>query len=80
MDTLGLKEMGKFLWEGLSLAIAIAKFIGKVQKSLVHIMKSGLDAMLFFLLDDLLKDIPTQYWYSTIEVILTRQPKSFYAT
>ena len=97
MVTLGLKEMGKFLWEGmekictvgcLSLVlqnwdsqlgrtfslssqrnfptsfkpkIAIAKFVRKMQKSLVHIMKSGLDAMPLFLLDNLLKAIFLEY-------------------
>ena len=34
--------------------VAIAKFIGKMQKK-SGIMKSGLDAMPLFLLDDLLK-------------------------
>ena len=72
MATLGLKEMGKFLWEGkakslpcwlsqLSFAnfpiffkpkVAIAKFIGKMQKK-IGIMKSGLGTMSLFLLDDL---------------------------
>ena len=66
MTTLGLKEMGKFLWEGrkkvcsvgclslVLLKVAIAKFIGKMQKK-SSIMKSGLDAMPLFLLDDLLR-------------------------
>ena len=40
MATLGLKEMGKFFWEGREKGI----------------MKSGLDAMPLFLLDDLLID------------------------
>ena len=88
MATLGLKEMGKFLWEGrekgllfwLSQAklnwdsqlgklfslpsqrnfpisfkpkVAIAKVIGKVEKK-SGIMKSRLDAMPLFLLDNLL--------------------------
>ena len=89
MATLGLKEIGKFLWEGrekglpcwlsqfsktklrqptgqiFSLPsqrnfpisfkpkVAIAKFIGKMQKK-SGILKSGLDAMPLFLLDDLL--------------------------
>ena len=43
MAVLGLKEMGKFLWEG------------REKKS--SIMKSGLDAMPLFLLDDLLKSL-----------------------
>ena len=56
MATLGLKKMGKFLWEGpisFKPKVAIAKFIGKMQKK-SGIMKSGLDAMSLFLLDDLL--------------------------
>jgi hypothetical protein len=67
MATLCLKEMGKFLWEGKLFSlpsqrnfpisfkpkVAIAKFIGKMQKK-SGIMKSGLDAMPLFLLDDLL--------------------------
>ena len=54
MATLGLKEMGKFLWEGISFKhkVAIAKFIGKMQKK--SLMKSGLGALPLFLLDDLL--------------------------
>ena len=35
--------------------VAIAKFIGKMQKKELGIMKSGLDAMPLFLLDNLLK-------------------------
>ena len=35
--------------------VAIAEFIGKIQKK-YGIMKSGLDAMLLFLLDDLLRN------------------------
>ena len=70
MATLVFKEMGKFFWEGrekvlscwlsqFSLAkpkpkVAIAKFVWKMQKN-SGIMKSGLDAMPLFLLDDLLK-------------------------
>ena len=86
MATLGLKKMGKFLWEGwekglpcwlsqfsktklrqptgqtfslpsqrnFSISfkpkVAIAKFIGKMQKKKSGIMKSGLDAMPLFLL------------------------------
>ena len=51
MATLGLKEMGKFLWEGREKGLPcwLSQF-----SSLVHIMKSGLDAMPLFLLDDLL--------------------------
>ena len=66
MANLDLKEMGKFFWEGrekclpswlfqFSFAkVAIAKFIGKMQKK-SGIMKSGVEAMPLFLLDDLLK-------------------------
>ena len=76
MATLGLKEMGKFLWEGrekglpswlsqFSFAsqrnfpisfkpkVAIPEFFWKMQKK-SGIMKSGLDVMPLFLLDDLL--------------------------
>ena len=61
MATLGLKEMGKFLWEGREKGlpswlsqfskpkVAMAKFIGKMQKK-SGIMKSGLDAKPLFLL------------------------------
>ena len=54
MATLGLKEMGKFLWEGRGKSlpswlsqfrlskVALAKFIGEMQKK-TGIMKSGLD-------------------------------------
>ena len=65
MATFGLKEMGKFLWEGKEkilpswlsqFSFAIAKFVWKTQKK-VCIMKSGLDAMPLFLLDDLLSEI-----------------------
>ena len=54
MATLVLKEMGKFLWEGRGKSlpswlsqfrlskVAIAKFIGEMQKK-TGIMKSGLD-------------------------------------
>ena len=53
MATLGLKEMGKFLWEGRekSLPSWLSQF-SFAKKS--GIMKSGLDAMPLFLLDDLL--------------------------
>ena len=44
MATLGLKEMGKF-----------SHFVWKMQKN-SGIMKSGLDAMPLFLLDDLLNE------------------------
>ena len=67
MATLGLKEMGKFLWEGREKVlpcwlsqfnfkpkVAIVKFVWKMQKKKSGIMKSGLDAMPLFLLDDLL--------------------------
>ena len=50
MATLGLKEMGKFLQ---TYKVDIAKFVWKMQKK-SGIMKSGLDAMPLFLLDDLL--------------------------
>ena len=52
MATLGLKEMGKFLWEGrekslpiwlsqfMKPKVAVVKFIGKMQKK-SGIMKSG---------------------------------------
>ena len=65
MATLGLKGMEKFLWEGREKSlpswlsqfskpkVAMAKFIGKMQKK-SGIMKSGLDAMPLFLLDNLL--------------------------
>ena len=36
--------------------VAITKFIGKIQKSLVCIIKSGLDAMPLFLLNNLLRE------------------------
>ena len=66
MATLGLKEMGKFLWEGREKGlpswlsqfskpeVAMAKFIGKMQKKSGS-MKSGLDIMPLFVLDDLLR-------------------------
>ena len=49
MATLGLEEMGKFLWEGSHTKVPLenAKKYG--------IMKSGLDTMPLFLLDNLLK-------------------------
>ena len=58
MATLGLKEMGKFLWEGREngLPCWLSQFrssFGKCKKK-SGIMKSGLDAMPLFLLDDLL--------------------------
>ena len=51
MATLCLKEMVKFLWKP---EVAIAKLVWKMQKK-SGIMKSGLDAMPLFLLDDLLR-------------------------
>ena len=62
MATLDLKEMVKFLWEGREKGLPcwLSQFShSKVhwenaKKNLVHIMKSGLDAMPLFLLDDLL--------------------------
>ena len=67
MATLSLKEMGKFLWEGrekvlpswlsqFSFAKLIAKFVWNMQKKF-GIMKSGLDVMPLFLLDDLLTSL-----------------------
>ena len=53
MVTLVLKEMGKFLWEGREKVLP-RKFITKCKKK-SGIMKSGMDAMPLFLLDDLLK-------------------------
>ena len=60
MTTLGLKERGKFLWEGREKVLPcwLSQFskvrLENAKKNLVHIMKSGLDAMPLFLLDDLL--------------------------
>ena len=45
MATLGLKEMGKFLWEGMEKSLPCWLF---------QFSKTGLDAMPLFLLDDLL--------------------------
>ena len=55
MGTLGLKEMGKFLREGRekSLPCWLSQFSVKMQKKKSGVMKSGLDAMPLFLLDDL---------------------------
>ena len=55
MATLGLKEMGKFLWEGMEKGQPcwLSQFSKMQKKS--GIMKSGLDAMPLFILDDLLK-------------------------
>ena len=75
MATLGLKEMGKFLWKGREKVlpcwlsqfsktkpkVAIAKFIWKMQKK--SGMKSGLDAMPLFLLDDLLIGIVMNIYF-----------------
>ena len=64
MATLGLKEMGKFLWEGKEkgLPCGLSQFSKtklrqpkKENAKKSGIMKSGLDAMPLFLLDDLLK-------------------------
>ena len=57
MATLALKEMGKYLPKGISFKpkVTIAKFIGKMKKK-SGIIKSGLDDMPLFLLDDLLND------------------------
>ena len=57
MATLGLKEMGKFLWEGREkgLLFWLSQFCKtKVAITNSGILKSGLDAMPLFLLDDLL--------------------------
>ena len=55
MATLGLKEMGKFLWPCWLSQFSFDKFVWKMQKKKSGIMKSGVDAMPLFLLDDLLK-------------------------
>ena len=71
MATLGLKEMGKFLWEGrekvlpcwlsqFSFAISFKPKVAIAKfvwkmQKIFGIMKIGLDAMPLFLLDDLLK-------------------------
>ena len=54
MATLGLKEMGKFLWEGRKKVLPcwLSQFS-------FAIMKSELDAMPLFLLDDLLSFLST---------------------
>ena len=57
MATLGLKKMGKFLWKGREkvLPIWLSQFsflAWKMQKK-SGIIKSGLDAMPIFLLDNL---------------------------
>ena len=65
MATLGLKEIGKFIWEGREkgLPMWLSQFsFAKGSHSKIHwenakksgIMKSGLDTMPLFLLDDLL--------------------------
>ena len=66
LATLDLKEMEKFLWEGMEkgLPYLLSQFrqnklrqpsvIGKMQKK-SGIMKSGLDAMPLFLQDNLLR-------------------------
>ena len=48
-------DISKNQWRSTGGKVAIAKFIGKMQKK-SGIMKSGLDAMPLFLLDDLLRD------------------------
>ena len=63
MATLGLKEMGKFHWEGREKVCPVGCLsLTKGSDSKIHwenvkkrsdIMKSGLDAMPLFLLDDL---------------------------
>ena len=64
MATLGLKEMGKFLWEGrekkfaqLAVSVSHSKVHWENAKKKSGIMKSGLDAMPLFILDNLLKKI-----------------------
>ena len=60
MTTLGLKEMGKFLREGRekSLPCWLSQFSVKMQKiKKSGVMKSGLEAMPLFLLDDLLRKL-----------------------
>ena len=52
MATLGLKEMGKFFWEGREKGLPCR--LSQFSKKMSGIMKSGLDAMPLFLLDDLL--------------------------
>ena len=59
MATLGLKEMEKFLWEGgeKSLPCWLSQFSEtklRQPTGQTGIMKSGLDAMPLFILDDLL--------------------------
>ena len=49
MATLGLKEMGKFLWEK-----GVPCWLSQFSKKKSGTMKSGLDAMPLSLLDDLL--------------------------
>ena len=53
MAILGLKEMGKFLWEGKEKGSHSKVHWESAKK--VWFMKSGLDTMPLFLLDDLLK-------------------------
>ena len=56
---LGLKEMGKFLWEGSEKGLPgwLSQFSKtKLMQKKSGIMKSGLDAMPLFLLDDLLRN------------------------
>ena len=48
-------DISKNQWRSTGGKVAIAKFIGKMQKK-SGIMKNGLDAMPLFLLDDLLRD------------------------
>ena len=52
MATLGLKEMGKFLWEGRKKGLPC--WLSQFRKKKSGIMKSGFDAMPVFLLDNLL--------------------------
>ena len=56
MATLDLKEMGKFLWKFSH--FKVSSFENSKKKS--GIMKSGLDAMPLFLIDDLLIEI---WWF-----------------
>ena len=58
MATLGLKEMGKFLWEGRGKGLPC--WVSQFRKTKLHSLGKckkrvrGLDAMPLFLLDDLL--------------------------
>ena len=53
MATLSLKEMVKFIWEGSFALLAVSVHWENAKKKF-GIMKSGLDVMPLFLLDDML--------------------------